>query len=348
MVYEGPKRIKIANEPSRAVGPEEVRVRTLYSGISHGTEMQVYRGQAPFFRRRKNPRTGLFEEGGEAAIWTYPIRSSEPGVWYMGYACVGEVVETGADANALRRGDLVYVNAPHQSEVVCAASAAIKLPEAVNPERAVLLTNLLTAFNSVLDSRIKLGDTVVVSGLGVMGQLILRLVKRSGAGQTIGVDVIPARLEAAKAGGADHVFNAAGEGDVALEVRGLTDNRGADLVLEASGSQRALQQAIRIAGYDTTVTTVGWYPGQCEALNLSEEYHHNRVALRSSHTGGTDPAIAGMWTQARKTQACLELLGELPLEALITHRVPYGEIADAYAQIDTRPDAVIQVVLTYD
>ena len=73
----------------------EVRIQTLYTGISHGTEMSVYRGIAPFFERTKDGHYGIFRPAEEKEKWSYPVRSCDPGVWYMGYACVGEVIEVG-------------------------------------------------------------------------------------------------------------------------------------------------------------------------------------------------------------------------------------------------------------
>ena len=105
--------------------------------------------------------------------------------------------------------------------------------------------------------------------------------------------------------------------------------------------------SIRIAAPDTTITAVGWYQGFCEALNLSEEFHHNRVAIRGTHTVGISPDIRHMWNVERKERTCLELLSRLKLDNLITDRVPYERIADAYRAIDAHPERSIQAVLSY-
>ena len=247
----------------------------------------------------------------------------------------------------IKVGDIVYTNAPHQSQVVKWEGSIIKIPDNVKPEHAVILTNLMTAYNGILDSKIKLGDTVVVSGLGVLGQLVIQMVKMSGAFKVIGVDVIQKRLDAALQNGADLVFNSAKLEDVALEVRKQTNFKGADLVIEVSGNQRALQNAMRMAGNDTTVTALGWYQGSCTALNLAEEFHHNRITLRSSQTCMIDPAISNMWNDERRTEACVALMSKLKLDNLISHRIPFEEVANAYEMIDNHADEVIQVVLTY-
>lgn len=347
MVYDGPRKLRLDNADDMPLKENEVRIKTLYTGISHGTEMSVYRGVAPFFERTKDGQYGIFRTAEEKEKWSYPVRSCDPGIWYMGYACVGEVIEVGNEVKNVKVGDIVYTNAPHQSQVVKWEYSVIKIPDNVKPEHAVILTNLMTAYNGVLDSRIKLGDTVVVSGLGVLGQLVIQMAKMSGASKVIGVDVIQKRLDAALQNGADLVFNSSELEDVAIEVRKQTNFKGADLVIEVSGNHKALQAAMRMAGNDTTVTALGWYQGACTGLNLAEEFHHNRITLRSSQTCMIDPAIANMWNDERKTETCVSLMSKLKLDNLITHRIPFEDVAKAYDMVDKNANEVIQVVLTY-
>jgi threonine dehydrogenase-like Zn-dependent dehydrogenase len=347
MVYEGARKLRVEATEDLPLGADEVRVQTIVSGISHGTEMNVYRGIAPFFRRKQDYGYRLFEPASEAETWKYPIRSCDPGVWYMGYANVGRVVEKGPDAEGIAVGDLVYAHAPHQTQIVKKARDLVVLPKDLAPESGIFFTNLMTTFNGILDTNIRLGDTVVVSGLGVIGQLLIRMARASGAFQVFGIDVFPKRLEAALEGGADRVFNPADGRDIAREIRELTGMRGADAVIEASGSARALKEAIRIAAPDTTVTALGWYQGSCVDLDLSEEFHHNRISLRSSQTGAVNPAIRHQWNDARKAQVVLSLLSSMDLSTLVTHRIPFADVAQAYEMIDKAPADIIQVALTY-
>ena len=84
------------------------------------------------------------------------------------------------------------------------------------------------------------------------------------------------------------------------------------------------------------------------ALDLSEEFHHNRVTIRSSQTGGINPSIRHMYSDERKVRHCLQLLEKLKLENLITHRYHLEDIQSAYEQIDNDPSEIIQVAITYD
>ncbi len=347
MVYNGPRQLTVENTPELPVKENEVRIQTICSGISHGTEMNVYRGIAPFFRRKYDPETRLFCDAEEGEIWQYPIKSNDPGVWYMGYANVGRVIEAGPGVSYIKAGDLVYSSAPHQSEAVKAESEVIKLPEGLKPEYGVFFTNLMTTFNGILDSHIKLGDTVVVSGLGVLGQLVAQMAKMSGAFKVYGIDMFELRLNAALENGCDKVFNATEGMDIAKEVRKLTNGRGADVVIEATGNSKALNEAIRIAAPETCVTALGWYQGMVKNLDLSEEFHHNRIGIKQSQTNHVDPALRHLWDEGRRAEACFSILQSLRLDNLITQSIPFDEISKAYEMVDNCPEQAIQIVITY-
>ncbi|MEK0314604.1 zinc-dependent alcohol dehydrogenase [Cohnella sp. 56] len=346
--YMAPRTLIVEDVDSALLKPNEVRAQSILSAVSHGSEMNVYRGIAPFFRRKQDPEFRLFEDAGEEETWQYPIRSCDPGVWYMGYSNVGRVIEVGQEVTSIQVGDIIYAHAPHQSHIIKPADEVVKLPDQIKPEQAIFFTNLMTTYNGILDSSIKLGDTVVVMGLGVLGQMLAQMAKLSGAFQVIGVDLFERRLKTAKANGADYVFNPQTTADIAKEVRKLTNGKGADLVIEATGNQKSLKEAIRIAAPDTTITALGWYQGACTALDLSEEFHHNRVTIRSSQTGGINPSIRHMYSDERKVRHCLQLLEKLKLENLVTHRYDLEDIQSAYEQIDQDPSEIIQVAITYD
>ncbi len=347
MVYDGPRQITVQNAPELPMKENEVRIQTICSGLSHGTEMSVYRGAAPFFRRKYDPDTRLFEDADITETWQYPIKSCDPGVWYMGYANVGKVIEVGTAVKSVKVGDVVYSSAPHQSEVVRAETDVIVLPDRIKPEDAIFFTNLMTTFNGILDSHIKLGDTVVVMGLGVLGQLVSQMAKMSGAFRVYGIDMFETRLEAALENGCDQVFNPSKYSDLAKEIRKLTNNKGADIVIEVTGNSMALNEAVRIAAPETSVIALSWYQGMIKGLDLSEEFHHNRIGIKQSQTNNIDPALRNLWDDKRRTEACLKILEDLKLDNLITHKIPYDDVAAAYEIVDKNPEKVIQVLMTY-
>src|SRR5204863_8159978 len=109
-----------------------------------------------------------------------------------------------------------------------------------------------------------------------------------------------------------------GQVDVALTVRERTGGRGADLVIEASGSYAALQEAIRTAAPNTTVVALSWYGGTGGALALSDEFHHNRIKIRSSQVGGIAPELAATHSLSRRDGQIQDWFGELQIDPLLT------------------------------
>lgn len=333
----GPRTVEIGRVQPSEPGPGHVLVRSIASGISAGTELNVYRGDAPQWRLRQDPRTRLFVPGGEPE-WRYPMA--------YGYANVGKVERVGPGVDAVGRGQLVFTYAAHAAAVVVPESLVVPLPDLAAPELGVFVANLNTAYNGVLDARPPLGACVVVVGLGVIGQLAVRLLKRSGAGCVIAVDGAESRRLLARRSGADEIIDPASEA-VAERVRALTMDRGADIVIEVSGAPAALGEAIRTVGYGGTVVVLSWYGGSFERLNLGGEFHHNRVRVVSSQVGAVDPALGPLWSVERRTKHVVELLSDLDLASLVSHRFRVEDAAEGYALVDAATEGVMQVILTY-
>lgn len=327
--FPAPRQVEIRDEPSRAVGGREIRVRAIASGISAGSEMLVYTGGAP----REMP-PDLPTIGGD---FGFPLK--------FGYASVGWVVESGPRVNALAADDLVFVLHPHQTEYVVPADMATPLPPGLSPEIGVFSANLETAVTVTLDAHPRLGEAAMVSGQGVLGLLITMLLRRAGAGQIIAVEPEPRRREAALRAGADHAL-APGD-DLLPAVEELTGGRGADVAVEASGNPAALQACIDASATGATVVVASWYGTRTASLSLGEAFHRRRIRLVGSQVSTLDPALAPRWDRARRTALVSKLLCELPLAALVTHRFPFREAAAAYELLERRPGEALQVVLDY-
>ncbi len=258
------------------------------------------------------------------------------------------ITAVGRDVTEFAEGDVVFSFAPHQSAHVLPAGSVSKLPKGLDPRAGVLTAVLNTTFNGILDADLHLGECVVVFGQGVLGQLTVQWAKLSGASPVIAVDLIEKRLEISKrVSGADLVFNAGEERDIALAVRELTDDRGADVVFEFSASDRALNEAIRTVCYNGKVIVMSWYAGALANVYPGAEFHHNRIQLISSQIAGISPELSHRWSAARRMAAVLSLMPKLNLEGLISDVVDLEGAAAAYEMIDKRPQDVLQVVLDY-
>ncbi|MBL8596718.1 MAG: zinc-binding alcohol dehydrogenase [Devosia sp.] len=339
LYFTGPRELDVREEPLAQPGANEVLIEAIVSGISAGTELNVFRGYAPQWRQHMDPVTRLFSATADPD-WKWPAR--------YGYTLVGRVVERGSAVTHLREGDLVFSYSPHGAHAIVAANAVVPLGEIANPELGAFFANFNTAYNGVLDAAIPLGADVVVSGLGVIGQLVTRLVKRAGARRIIAVDRLGPRRDAARAGGATHVLDPATD-KVAETVRELTGGRGADIVIEVSGAAPALNEAIRTAGYNGTVVAMSWYGGTFESLQLSGEFHHNRTRIISSQVGAVNPMLGPMWSVARRGEIVRELMDRYAgdLAGFVTHRIPLAQAGQGYRLLDQGVPDVLQVIIDY-
>lgn len=345
----GPRQLEITEEPSRALESGEARLRSLVSGISHGTELNLYRGTSPFDGQVFDRDYRLFRPRGEGA--SYPTG--------LGYEMVSEVVEVASDVTALRPGDLVHTASSHRDEVVVNVERAIgaalpltKLPRTDHPERAVFLSLAGVALQAVHDAYVKLGDAVVVSGLGTIGQLAVQLVRGNGAGTVIGVDPSPDRRALATQYGADAVIDPYGvDESVGLAVREANGGRGVDTVLETSGSYLGLHNAIASVGIGGRVVSVGFFRGDVGSdLRLGEEWHHNRPTLVSSMgVWGCPHRDHPSWDRHRVATTAADLLirDELRTDAMLTRTVPFETAPKVYAELDADPRSAVKIALSY-
>lgn len=320
---------EIRTEPPQAVGPTDVRVRALVSGVSAGSELLVYRGLAPGDLPPDLPTV----EGD----FRLPIK--------FGYASVGTVLEVGQEVTGLNIDDLVFAHHPHQTEYVVPADFPIVLPRDLPAERGVFTANLETAVTVVLDAHPRLAEAVLVVGQGVVGLLVTMLLERAGARPIVAVDLHESRRDAAMRAGADHTVGP-GAG-LASHVLELTGGRGVDVAIEASGSPTALQSCVDAAAFGGTVVVASWYGSREVPLALGGAFHRRRLRLVSSQVSTLDPALSTRWSRTRRTELVRSLLTELPLDDLITHRFPFGAAASAYQLLETKPEECLQVVLDY-
>lgn len=342
--FAGARHVEVMETEDEILPPGSLRVRTLYSGISTGTELTAYRGTNPYLTRVWDERRRLFVDG-EAAP-RYPLAG-----W--GYSEVGVVTEVSSDVvgrpGVPAKDDIVWGIWGHRSEAVVPASKLDDhvIPPGLDPLAATFARVGSVALNAVLAADVNLGETAAVFGQGVIGLLATRLATLSGA-RVVACDAIPSRLEKAVE------FGAVTAVDVTLDsaaelTRSLTGGRGADVAVELSGNNRALHEAIRSVTVGGRVVAAGFYQGEAVGLRLGEEFHHNRVELVCSQIGGPPPRLAGRWDQDRMNRTFLRLAAEGAVDpaGLVTHRVRVADVAAAYELLDQRPAEALQVVLDY-
>jgi 2-desacetyl-2-hydroxyethyl bacteriochlorophyllide A dehydrogenase len=348
--FTGPRSVGLVEEDAPVLLPGTVRVRTLYSGISAGTEMTAYRGSNVYLTKQWDPAQRLFTAGGRS--FDYPVTG-----W--GYSEVGEVVEVAPDLEHIdldgvgrtpRIGDVVYGIWGHRSEAVLPAEslAGRQLPPGIDPIAGVFARVGAISLNAVLAADVHLGETVAIFGQGVIGLLATRLAVLSGA-RVVAVDTIAPRLELATRLGAILALDA---GDTAVPVaEGIkaTAAEGADVAIEISGSYRALHEAVRSTAPGGRVVAAGFYQGEGAGLHLGEEFHHNRIQVVASQIGGVPTGLAGRWTTERLHRVFMGLIsdGSIDVAPLVSHVVPCEDVVDAYRLLDEDPAATLEMVLDF-
>jgi 2-desacetyl-2-hydroxyethyl bacteriochlorophyllide A dehydrogenase len=321
--FARPRTVEIVEVDVPEPRTGEVVVRTRYSGISGGTEMLAYRGEL-------DASVPLDETiGALGGTFAYPFR--------YGYSCVGEVITSRTE---LREGAAVFAFHPHQDLFVARTSDVVDV-EGVDPRVATLLPLVETALQVSLDAAPRIGDAVVVTGLGAVGILVAMLLARSGA-RVVGSEPKPWRQAIARSFGVTTV--APDELDAA--VKEISDSRGADLVVEASGDPRVLGDSLPLLRHEGTAVVASWYGTKVAQLPLGADFHRRRLTIRSSQVS-TIPASLEGWDRSRRRAVARSLMDELRLDLLASHEFLFDEAPRAYAAIDQEEPGLTHAALRY-
>jgi 2-desacetyl-2-hydroxyethyl bacteriochlorophyllide A dehydrogenase len=305
-----PGRGEIRDEVLPSAGGDDVVVRTMFSGISRGTEALVFSGRVPAseYDRMRAP----FQSGEFPA----PIK--------YGYASVGRVEHGPANL----QGRNVFVLYPHQSKYVVPARAAYVLPDRVPSNRAILAANLETAINGLWDARPHVGDRVAVIGAGTVGCLVAWLASRIAGCDVQLVDVNPHRHSIATTLGVSFAAPESAGGN-------------ADVVVHASGSAAGLDLALRLAAFETHIVEMSWYGSDRVPLALGQAFHSKRLSLISSQVGQVAASQRARWDHRRRMELALSMLTEPALDALITGESEFEAIPSVMAQLANAPGDTI-------
>jgi 2-desacetyl-2-hydroxyethyl bacteriochlorophyllide A dehydrogenase len=288
----------LRTERLRAVQPGEVLVRTLFSGVSRGTEALVFRGDVP---------------SGEYARMRAPFQDGEfPGPVKYGYANVG-VVEQGPEALV---GKTVFCLYPHQTRYIVPAKAVHVVPDSIPAGRAVLAANLETALNGFWDAALQPGERVAVIGAGVVGSLVAWLARAAGFDVVL-IDLNPQREALANALGVAFSTPAAAAANRAQQF---------DKIIHASGSPSGLLLALDLAAFEATLIEMSWYGNKPVPLPLGEAFHALRLTLKSSQVGSIAPSHRATWSCEQRLAHVLALLADERLDALINSESAFSDL----------------------
>jgi 2-desacetyl-2-hydroxyethyl bacteriochlorophyllide A dehydrogenase len=348
LVLRGPRDLGFVDDDFRTVGPRDVRLRALRTGISHGTELNLYRGTAPTLSSRFDLGLRAYVERPPEQV-AYPVN--------LGYEMVAEVVERGADVTEVDVGDSVHIGLPHQEAAVVDMDDALRLgypliriPSSVSADEAIFISLASVALVGVHDSGVKVGDDVVVTGMGTIGLLCVQLLKLGGARRVIAVDPVGRRRELAALVGADVALDPLPDPERAgVRVKRML-GRGVDIAIESSASSSALHECITAVGIGGRIVTLSYYQGPATGLRLGEEWHINRPEMVSSMGLWNCPhRKAPAWDRERVTDTVMQLLASkrLKVEPLLSHTWHFSEAPEAFAAVDRGSDDLVRAALRY-
>lgn len=283
-------------------GTDEVLVRTLYSGVSRGTETLVFRGGVPASQREA--MRAPYQDG------------DFPGPVKYGYLNVG-VVEQGP---AELRGRTVFCLYPHQSRYVVPARAVTPVPDQVPAARAVLAGTIETAVNAVWDAAPLIGDRIAVLGAGMVGCGVAGVLARFPGARVQLVDLEPDRARVAEAFGIDFASPETAAGDC-------------DLVVHASATAQGLTRSLELLAPEGRVIDLSWYGDRPVSVPLGEFFHSRRLTIRSSQVGTVSPAQQGRRSYADRLALSLRLLADPAFDVLITGESDFDELPEVLPRL---------------
>jgi 2-desacetyl-2-hydroxyethyl bacteriochlorophyllide A dehydrogenase len=323
IVFPRPYQVDFIELSLPEVGPKDIAVRTVYSGISAGTERWWL--------------TGQYNHCGEAVEQYYPF--------VPGYQRSGIVEAVGSQVTRLAVGDRVFsrggkVNDPdlmrkgwfgHSGYAVISEDSAWKLGPSADMEEAAFWQMPAVGTHGVRLTRVQDGELVVVIGQGMIGQLSAQMARLRGA-TVIAADLIQKRVDLSASFSADIAINTR-EADAAEVIRSIQPE-GADVVIDTSGNSRLFDYLRALIRYEGRICLQGYYP---EPIQIDFHPTHEKRATVTFPCGREDPdTIVPLLNRHR-----------VKIRPLITHRFPIQQAREAYDLILNRPDEAVGVLIDW-
>lgn len=362
--------VEIINAPSPQLARGFVRVQTLFSAISPGTEGgKIIAGKQSLLAKAKSkPKQtkqvfDMYRSLGLSATYK-KVKAKLDGAQPLGYSLSGIVLEVADGIDHLQKGDLVacagggYAN--HADEVVVPVNLVAKVPEGVSPEQAAFTTIGAISLQGVRLANPELGDCAVVIGLGVVGQFVGQLCKAAGC-RTIGIDISEsASTLALKSNSVDKAITIPGDNAENI-VSDFSRGRGADLVFVCAGTSsndpfNLATNIVRKKGKVVVLGRVGMEMDWVEvykkelSVDISCSYGPGRYDPSYEEKGLDYPFEFVRWTEGRNMEAFLDLIasGSIDPLSVLTHQIEFSDASKAYKIISEKSEPFCGMLLEYD
>ena len=363
--------LSVLDVPAPVCRPGGVLVRSLFSLISTGTEMmkvsEASKSMVGMARARPDQvRKVLDAVQQQGVVTTYKkVMNKLDSYTPLGYSLCGVVIEAGRGAEEFKVGQLVAAagneHALHAEYNWVPVNLCAAVPAGVQPEHAAFSTVASIAMHGVRRAEVQLGETAAVIGLGLVGQLVVRLLVAAGV-KVVGIDPVADRCRLAEKAGAAVCSSPADEGmgEVLRVLTEITSGRGADHVfLVAGGSSNGpVEAAVKLARDRARVVDIGkmrldlpwnaYYEKELD-VRFSRSYGPGRYDERYELDGIDYPPGYVRWTERRNLECFLDLLArnEIEVETLVSGVFPLAEAAKVYADLKSGELKAVGVLLEY-
>ncbi len=318
LYFVAPGEVELRDERI-SPGEGSLLVESSLIGISHGTEMLLYRGEQPRYFAADQAIAAL------QGTLEYPLK--------YGYINAGLTRERGR----------VFAFYPHQDRFYAPREELIELPSDLDDRDALFLPSMETALAICHDCAAVPGECVLVVGQGVVGLLVAEILLRQRLGPVITVDSYELRREASRAIGCEALL--AQDPEARKRIFEITKGRGVDHAVNVSGSADGLQLAIDALAFGASAIEASWYGSRGVTLSLGEDFHRKRLSIRSCQVSTIAPGLSGRWSKERRLAAALDLVDAVRPARYITHTIPLDRASDAFDLIAFHPEKTIQVAL---
>ncbi|KFC61416.1 NAD(P)-dependent alcohol dehydrogenase [Massilia sp. LC238] len=342
-VLLGPGRIALERKPVPRAGPGEAVVKVTMTTIC-GTDVHILKGEypvAPGLTIGHEPVGVIAQLGPGVEGYTLGQRVVVGAITPCGqcHPCVeGHQSQCGGHAlGGWRFGNTIDGCQAEYVRVPFAMANLSPVPSGLSDEQVLMCPDIMsTGFGGAENGAIRIGDTVAVFAQGPIGLCATAGARLRGASRIIAVDTVPARLEMARRLGADHVIDFR-QADPVEAILALTDGQGADVTIEALGTQQTFESCLRALKPGGTLSSLGVYSGK---LGLPVDAF---AAGLGDHKLVTTLCPGGKHRMRRLMDIVAQ--GRVDLRPLVTHRFPLERIEEAYDLFANQRDGVLKVAI---
>ena len=314
IVFKAPRKVDIEEDELPELPENHLLIKTRATLISTGTELTMLSGEYP--------RGSVWDK-----ITRYPV--------FPGYSNCGVVEEIGENVKKFKVGDRVSSTAPHAEYAIIREDRAVKVPNGISDEEATFGTLSATVMNSVRLADIKLGETVIVVGAGILGQLACQFSRLCGGFPVIAIDLSQKRLKIAKKLGATFTIHPEEE-DAEKRIMDLTEGRRGDVVFEVTGNPKIIPWELKLVKRQGRLILLSSPRGITE-LDFHDLVNWPSRIIIGTHTSShpSHETPYNPWTWERNIQLFFELIsaGLVNVKELITDRYKWTEAKEVYQRL---------------